>query len=182
MVENYVFGVVFVVFGYLKYNDLVYVWMVELKCDGDLLFVCFEDINLQFEVGVEFGVYCNCFVFVFKDQQCGWCVCYVGWFGVVVFVIDGLWLVEFVDGQEFFEFVVFGVMQFGWGFEMVVCLFCSVCEWLIGDCGQDVVDVVVFNWQIDFIEEVVCVVNDVEFVVVVFVFFYFGGNDVIIMQ
>ncbi|CAR51878.1 hypothetical protein [Burkholderia cenocepacia] len=182
MVENHALGAAPAVLGHPKHNDPAYAWTAELKRDGDLLFARFEDINPQFEAGVESGAYRNRSVSVFKDQQRGWRVRHVGWLGAVAPAIDGLRPVEFADGQEFFEFAAPGVTQLGWGLETAARLFRSVREWLIGDRGQDVADAVVPNWQIDSIEEAARAANDVEPVVAASAFSHPGGNDVTITQ
>ncbi|MCA8075561.1 hypothetical protein [Burkholderia cepacia] len=182
MVANHTLGAAPAVLGHPKHNDPAYAWTAELKRDGDLLFARFEDINPQFEAGVESGAYRNRSVSVFKDQQRGWRVRHVGWLGAVPPAIDGLRQVEFADGHETFEFAAPGVFQLGWGLESAARLFRGVREWLIGDRGQDVADAVVPNWQIDSIEEAARAANDVEPVVAASAFSHPGGNDVTITQ
>lgn len=182
MVANHATGAAPAVLGHPKHNDPAYAWTAELKRDGDSLFARFQDINPQFEAGVESGAYRNRSVSVFKDQQRGWRVRHVGWLGAVAPAIDGLRPVEFADGQEYFEFAAPGVFQLGWGLESAARLFRGVREWLIGDRGQDVADAVVPNWQIDSIEEAARAANDVEPVVAASAFSHSGGNDVTITQ
>ncbi|WP_176332666.1 hypothetical protein [Burkholderia vietnamiensis] len=182
MVANHALGAAPAVLGHPKHNDPAYAWTAELKRDGDVLFARFEDINPQFEAGVESGAYRNRSVSVFKDPQRGWRVRHIGWLGATPPAIDGLRPVEFADGHECFEFAAPGVAQVGWGLETAARLFRSVREWLIGDRGQDVADAVVPNWQIDSIEEAARAANDVEPVVAASAFSHPGGNDVTITQ
>ncbi|UTV56163.1 phage protease [Burkholderia arboris] len=182
MVANHANGAAPAVLGHPKHNDPAYAWTAELKRDGDSLFARFEDINPQFEAGVESGAYRNRSVAVFQDQQRGWRVRHVGWLGAVPPAIDGLRPVEFADGHETFEFAAPGVIHLGWGLESAARLFRGVREWLIGDRGQDVADAVVPNWQIDSIEEAARAANDVEPVVAASTFSHSGGNDVTITQ
>ncbi|KGV61139.1 hypothetical protein [Burkholderia pseudomallei] len=182
VVANHALSAAPAVLGHPKHNDPAYAWTAELKREGDSLFARFEDINPQFEAGVESGAYRNRSVSLFKDQQHGWRLRHVGWLGATPPAIDGLRPVEFADAHECFEFAAPGVAQIGWGMETAARLFRSVREWLIGDRGQDVADAVVPNWQIDSIEEAARAANDIEPVVAASAFSHSGGNDVTITQ
>lgn len=153
MVTNHQLGAAPAVIGHPTMNSPAYAWVAELKRDGDSLFARFEDINPDFEAGVQSGAYRNRSVSVFPDKSHGWRVRHVGWLGAKPPAIEGLQPVEFSEGEaEVYEFSAPGYALV-WAVEAAGKLLRGLREWIVAEKGIEEADKVLPVWQIDGVIE-----------------------------
>jgi hypothetical protein len=153
IVGNMALGPAPAVLGHPKHNDPAYAWAREggVKREGDALFVKFEDINPDFEAGVDGGAYRERSVSIFKDKDAGWRLRHVGWLGAVPPAIGGLTPLDYSADVDSYEFAA--EFDVGYALADTAELLRGLREQLIAKDGLEAADAALPNWRIQSIAD-----------------------------
>jgi hypothetical protein len=154
MVSNLSLGAAPAVLGHPKHNDPAYGWVKAdgAKREGNSLFVKFEDINPDFQAGVDSGAYRNRSVSVFKDKDSGWRLQHVGWLGAAPPAIAGLAPLDYsaqIDAHQFDA----EDWDIGYALSDTAELLRGLREQMIAKEGVEAADAALPNWRIQSIAD-----------------------------
>ncbi|HCY15610.1 MAG: hypothetical protein A2Z93_06195 [Curvibacter sp. GWA2_64_110] len=154
IVGNMAIGPAPAVLGHPKHNDPAYAWVREggVKREGDALFAKFEDVNPDFEAGVDSGAYRERSVSIFKDKDAGWRLRHVGWLGAAPPAINGLTPLDYSASVDDYEFSSED-LDVGYALADTAELLRGLREQLIAKDGLEAADAALPNWRIQSIAD-----------------------------
>lgn len=154
MVTNVALGSVPAVLGHPKHNDPSYAWVKPggAKREGASLFVKFEDINPDFQAGVDSGAYRNRSVSVYQGKDVGWRMAHVGWLGAAPPAIDGLAPLNYSAEVDAYEFAA-ADWDVGYALADTAELLRGLREQLIAKDGLEAADAALPNWRIQSVAD-----------------------------
>lgn len=141
------------VLGHPKHNDPAYAWVRPggAKREGGSLFVKFEDINPDFEAGVDSAAYRERSVSVYQDKDAGWRLRHVGWLGAAPPSLTGLAPLDYSAEVDAFEFAA--EFDVGYALADTAELLRGLREQLIAKDGLEAADAALPNWRIQSVAD-----------------------------